>query len=201
MTQINKFILALLLLVLAPLARAGSDPVTVETKWVTKTFSISTTGVTAATFDLGGFGAQGYAVPGGTYVQNGVDGTTYGAVVSISSATKNVVGFNYAALASGGSASLQIVQTLKTPPPLGSGVHSNGGAGFVSTAAYTSQYPASYLITAPLISTSSVITAPNNIAVSDTFQAVVTNPIYVFTGLTSAATLYFSADYGLAPIP
>lgn len=163
-------------------------PVSIETNWNVKTFSISTTGVTSATFDIGGFGADGYAIQGHSYRANGVDGTTLGAVSTVSSNTTNVVGFSYSALPIGGGANLQIAQTIRTSPP----------AGLVSQSTnFNSQFPGAAYFTVPLISTSSVIATPASVPIADVFPAVVTNPIFYFTGLTSAATLYFSVDYGI----
>lgn len=181
-------------LLLAPRASALA-PVSIETAWNHKTFSISTTGVTSATFDIGGFGSNGYARPGDTYTQNGVDGTTLGAAVNVTTNTTNVVGFNWSALPVGGGASLQISQTIKTPPlnpPFRFGVQSS-----TVIPTFNSPAPMANSFIVPLISTSSTITIRDGVSVSDTFTAQVANPRFIFTGLTAAATLYFSASYGI----
>ncbi len=188
---------ALALLLLAPaLAHAAADPVSIETKWTVKTFSISTTGVTAATFDLGGFGGAGGMVLGNAATFNGVDGTTYGNATVVTSTWTNVVGFGYAVLPVGGNASFTIGQTLKMPVPNGLGLRNSNGVVFASST-YNTPYPAANLFTTPAFSTSAVITVPNGAPFSDAFTAQVQNPVYTFTGLTTAATLYFSADYGV----
>lgn len=188
MTKI--FAVAALLLTLAQPARAAADPVTVETKWQVKTFAISTTGVTSLTIDLGGFGAVGYAVLGQQMRANGVDGTTYGSASVITSTATNVVGFAYSVLPLGGSASLQVSQTLKTPP---------GGAVRVSSGTslgYNSPYPAANAFSVAVLSTSAVITIPNGVPYDGKFQAQTMNPRLIFTGLTAAATLFVTADFG-----
>ena len=173
---------------------AALAPVTIETAWNHKTFSISTTGVTSATFDIGGFGSQGYARSGDTYTENGVDGTTLGTVVSVTTNTTNVVGFSWSALTVGGAGSLQISQTIKTPErrgSLGFGIQSS-----TSIPSFTSPFPGAYTLTAPQISTSSTISLRDSVSVSDTFTAQVSNPRFIFTSLTAAATLYFSTSFG-----
>ncbi len=180
---------AIMLLAFASKSYAAADPVSIETKWNVKTFSISTTGVTSATFDIGGFGAAGYAILGGTQVANGVDGTTYGTNVTITTNTVNVIGFSYSALPLGGSASLQIAQTIRTPAPAGTNQKNPNG--------FNTNFPGAAYFTTPQISTSSAISIPNSVPMSDTFTAEVKNPVFIFSGLTSAATLYFSVDYGV----
>lgn len=180
--------IALLLLAIALPARALS-PVTVETIWTQKTFSISTTGVTSATFDIGGFGAQGFNKPGGTYTANGTDGTTYGAPLSVTTNTVNVVGFSWSALSIGGDASLKISQTIKMPTPLGSAN--------ASSFSFNNPSPMANNFSVPLISTSSAIGLPNNVAFGSTFWAQTANPVFAFTGLTASATLYLTVEYGI----
>ncbi len=192
MIRIKTAAFALLLLACFMPARALA-PVAIETNWNQKTFSISTTGVTSATFDIGGFGAQGYARLGDTYTANGVDGTTYGASLTVTTNTTNVVGFSWSALPVGGSAVLQISQTIKTPaprPPRGFGVQSS-----TVIPTFNSPAPMANSLTVPLISTSTTITIRDAVSVSETFTAVVKNPRFIWTNLTAAATLYFSASY------
>lgn len=196
MKRLTAGLLAFLALAgLSNLSHAAADPVTVETKWVQKTFSISTTGVTSTSFDIGGFAAYGYAILGTTYTANGVDGTTLGAVLTVDTNTVNVVGLSYSALPLGGSASLKIAQTVKTPPP-----HAPFGFGVQSSTVITagnSPFPGAYNFVAPVISTSAAIVIPNSSPWSDTFQAQTSNPIFYFTGLTSGATLFFTVDYAV----
>lgn len=175
-------------------ARASGDQVTMETKWNQKTFSISTTGVTSATFDIGGFGAQGYKLVGSSYTQNGVDGTTYGAVAVAVSSTPNVVGSNYLAYSTN-SFSLQISQTVKTPAPLGLGVHGNGNTTVTSTSTFNSPYPTANFFTVPVISTSAVINVPASVLWTDSFRANTVNPIFRLTSLNTGATYYLTVDY------
>ena len=187
---------AVLLLALAGGPAAALAPVGIETNWNQKTFSISTTGVTSATFDIGGFGSQGYARIGDTYTENGVDGTTLGNVVDVTTNTTNVVGFNWSALAVGGAGSLQISQTIKTPErrgALGFGVQSS-----TAIPGFNSSFPGAYTLVVPLISTSSTISLRDSVSISDTFTAQTANPRFIFTNLTAAATLYFSTSYGTA---
>lgn len=169
-----------------------AQPITLETKWTQKTFSISTTGVTSLTIDVAGFGAAGYNLPGTTRTLNGVDGTVYGATVTATTADVNIVGFSWSGLAIGGSASMRISQTVKTPPARGSAN--------ASSAAFNSPFPGANNFSVPLISTSSAIVFPNSVSVSEKFSAQTTNPVFTFTGLTSAATLYFSLDYGVPKV-
>lgn len=185
--------LLLALLLLPSVALAAADPVTVETKWVQKTFSISTTGVTSLTIDIGGFGSVGYAKPGSTYRANGVDGTTYGLVTNVTTNTTNVIGASYSVLPIGSSVAFTIAQTLRTPPPLSA---SQGGV-FYSTkvTAGNSPFPGAYNFSVPQISTSSSITVPNSVPWTDSFQAQTENPVFAFPTLTPSATLYFSCDY------
>jgi hypothetical protein len=192
--------LALLLLAFAPLARA-INPVSLETDWNLNLFSISTVGVSALTADVGGFGAAGYAVVGNKYLANGTNGTTYGASLTVSTATPNVVGFSYSALVVGGTASMQVTQTLNTPAKaVGSASTTTGpypnptGTGTFGT--FTTPNPVEWTFTAPVISTSSVIPLPSGVSFSGTFEAVVSNPIFYFTNLTAGATLYITSDFG-----
>ncbi len=198
MNRLKAATLALLFVACAPRAHANSDPVTVETKWNEKTVSITTTGVTSLTFDVGGFGAAGYAILGGSYTANGVDGTTYGSLLTITTMTYNVVGSDYVFYASATLSttfpSLKIVQTLKTPVPNGIGIRNSNGVVF-SSSAFNTPYPAANFFTAPVISTSTTITEPNGVLVQHTFRAKVANPIFLLTGLTSSATYMLTVDY------
>lgn len=204
MNKLKQAVAALLLLVCVPMARANSDPVTLETHWNEKTVSIAYVGVTTFTFDVGGFGPAGFAINGGTQVLNGVDGTVYGSTVPIvlnSSTTapaQNVVGFDYSFLAIGSTCTLKIAQTLKTPPPIGIGIRS-GNTGSITN--YNSPYPAAnFALTAPVISTSSAILMPSNVLYTHTFRAKVTNPIFIGAGLTPGTTYLLTVDYGVPNI-
>jgi hypothetical protein len=178
--------LAALLLACASLARAGSDPVTIETKWNEKTVSYTTTSVTAATFDPGGFGASGFAIIGGKYITNGVDGTTAGASVTITTATKNIIASDYWFNATGSTASLQIAQTVKTPPPAGSNVKTTSG--------FNTNAPTVNFFSAPVISTSSAIIFPTGTTIQS-FRAQVANPVYILSGLMPSATYTLTLNY------
>lgn len=186
--------LAALILAFSSTSKA-TDPVSIETKWNVKTFSISTTGVTSATFDIGGFNAQGYAILGGTYTANGVDGTTLGTILAITTNTVNVVGFSWSALPIGGLANLQISQTIKVPPPHPGYIY--GVASSTNIPKFNSPAPMANAFVTPLISTSSTIVIPNSVPLSASFEAETTNPRFIFTGLTAAATLYFTTNYGI----
>ena len=179
-------------LLIAPrLAMAAADPVSLEVKWNVKTMAISTTGVTSFTLDPGGFGSAGYAVVGGTQVQNGVDGTTLGNQVAITTMTQNVVGFSYTVLPVGGIAQLQWTQTIKTPPPSAVKLSSPSAMG------YNNPSPWMNYFSVPQISTSSIITVPSGTAFIGNFEAQVSNPIFYFTGLTASGTTYVTIDYGV----
>lgn len=180
---------ALILLASLSLPARAIAPVSIETNWNVKTFAISTTGVTSVTFDIGGFGGFGRAVAGSSATFNGVDGTTYGQSTVVTSTWTNIVGFSYSALPIGGSANLQVAQTIKTPPATGTNITNSSG--------FNSQVPGAAYFTVPLISTSATIPIPNSVPYGAAFKAVATNPVFVFTGLTSAATLYFTVDYGI----
>lgn len=196
MNRLKMALATLLALSFSTLARAAADPVSIEVKWQVKTFSISTTGVTSAIFDIGGFGAAGAAILGNTAKFNGVDSTTYGANSVVTSTWTNIVGFGYSILPIGGNANFTISQTLKMPSPNGTGIFGNTGNVF-SSSTYNTPYPASNFFTVPVISTSSTITVPNGVPFGDSFTAQVANPVFNFSGLTAAATLYFSFDYGV----
>jgi hypothetical protein len=197
----NRIAVALAVLLLSSFARA-QQVLTVESKWNEKTFSKTVTGVTSATFDIGGFGSAGGMVLGNTGTANGVDGTTYGATSIITSTWTNVVGFDYVFYASATLSttfpSLQIAQTLKMPTPAGVGFN-NGNQNVRSTTTYNTPYPSSYFFTVPLISTSSVITEPNGVLVQHSFRAQVQNPVFILTGLTASATYMLTVDYGVSP--
>lgn len=188
------------ILLLSPFARALAydAPVTVETKWVSKTFAISTSAFSATTLDIGGFGAAGHAVLGNNYTQNGVDGTTLGASVAVTTNTVDVIGLSWKAYIVSGAtttARLQITQTTKTPVPSG---HFQGGVFYsTNTTNGNSPFPGAYTTTAPTISTSSYITIPSGVLWQDTFQAQTQNPIFHFDNLNTSATLYFTVDYAV----
>ena len=197
MNRLAKTFLALGLLFAAPFARATGDQVTMETKWNEKTVSITTFGVTSVTLDVGGFGGAGYAINGGTQVLNGVDGTVWGSTAPIvlnSTSTlpaRNVVGSNYIAYSTS-TFTLQIAQTLKTPPPLGAGSR-NG-----NTTAYTVQntpYPSANFFTVPVISTSAPINVPAGVLWTDAFRANTVNPIFYLSNLSKGASYYLTVDY------
>lgn len=191
MTKLKTLCAAVALLACAMPAIA--QPVTLETRWTQKTFSISTTGVTSLTIDVAGYGAAGYNLLGTTRTLNGVDGTVYGATITATTADVNIVGFSWSGLALGGSASLRVSQTVKTPPARGSANASSAG--------FNSPFPGSNNFSVPLISTSTAIILPDSVSVSQKFTAQTTNPVFVFTGLTAAATLHFTLDYGVPKVP
>lgn len=183
-------------------ARAAADPVSVEVKWNEKTVSITTTGVTSATFDIGGFGAYGAAFLGNPAKFNGVDGSTYGQATVVTSTWSNVTAFGYvfyaSATLSANFPSLQIAQTIKMPTPNGYGLRQPSNmSGYTSTSTYNSPYPTANFFTAPVTSTSTTITEPNGVLVTHHFRAQVTNPIFYMTGLTSSATYMLTVDYGV----
>jgi hypothetical protein len=196
----KRLILGLLALLAISGRASALDPKTIETDWNQKTFSISTSGVTSATFDIGGFGANGFAILGSSYTQNGVDGTTYGATAVVSSTTKNVVGFDYIAFSSN-SFSMQISQTLRTPV---NPVPSCSSAAVPSGTFWAqSSMPSSYCNSAPVISTSSVINFPpsQTIPLYVEFRAVTSNPIFRLTNITAGSTVYLTVDYGIPRVP
>ncbi len=199
MTRLKTATLAILLSVCASIARA-QQVLTVESKWNEKTVQLSTTGVTATTFDIGGFGAAGGMVLGNTARFNGADGTTYGIASVVTSTWTNVVGFDYVFYASATLSttfpSLQIAQTLKMPVPKGVGFNVPNSA-VTSTTAYNTPYPSSYFFTVPLISTSSAITEPNGVLVTQSFRAQVQNPVFILSGLSSSATYFLTVSYGV----
>ena len=195
----NRITAALAVLLLSSFSRA-QQVLTVESKWNEKTVSITTTGVTSAIFDIGGFGGAGGMILGNTGSANGVDGTTYGATSVITSTWTNVVGFDYVFYASATLSTtfpnIKIAQTIKMPTP--SGVGFNGWNQNVrSTTSYSTPYPVSYFFTAPVISTSSAITVPNGVLFPHTFRAQVQNPVFILSGLTSSATYMLTVDYGV----
>ncbi len=202
MKTIKRALLSILLAAIAApvffparTASAAADPVTIETKWNVKTFARLETGTSSGTWDVGGFGAQAYAIIGNTYTQNGVDGTTYGASATVSSNTPNTVGFSYTILPTGSSVTFRIIQTLKTPPPAGVTVRvSSAPLGFNSPA------PMAYAFSAPLVSTSSVITVLAGVPFSDTWPAQVSNPVFLWSSLAPGGTVLFTLDYGVPRI-
>lgn len=199
MKKIKRAIFAILMAAIAApvffpaqTARAAADPVSIEVKWIEKTYSSHTIlGATSATFDIGGFGSAGYAVIGNTMVQNGVDGTNEGTTATVSTNTFNIVGFDWWAEVVGSSATLQIAYTEKTPVSAQIRVSTTAPQSFNSPA------PMGYAFTLPKISTSSIIALPPSTPLSHTFKAQVSNPRFIFTNLTANATLYFFTDYGV----
>ncbi len=196
MKRLVTAVAAALLLSRAVPALALADAVTVETKWNEKTVSVTTTGVTSLTLDVGGFGAAGGMVVGNTATTNGTDGTTQGASSVVTSTWTNVVGFDYSFLALGSTATLKIAQTIKMPVPLGVGIRGPNQT-IRSTSTYTVPYPASYLFTVPLISTSTAIVEPVGVLVTHSFRAQVQNPVFILTNLTASGTYTLTVNYGL----
>ena len=182
----NRLAAALAIMLVSSFAHALA-PVSVETDWNEKTVSLTTTGVSAATVDVGGFGSSGFAVLGGSYTANGVDGVAAGTVLTVSSATKNAIGFDYWFYSAASSATLKIAQTLKTPT---NPVPAN-------TASYNTPAPSQYYFNVPVISTSTAITLPSATIVSHTFRALVSNPIFYLSGLSPSATYTLTVDYGV----
>ena len=172
--------------------RAAAQPITLETKWNQKTFSISTTGVTSLTIDVAGYGSAGYNLLGAVRTLNGLDGTVYGSTAATTTSDVNVTGFSWAALAQGADGTMQMTQTIKTPPARGSAN--------ASSSAFNSPFPDANNFSVPLISTSSTQRLPSGVGLSDRFSAQVTNPIFYFTNLTSAATLHFTLIYGVPKV-
>lgn len=179
---------AVLLLSRAIPAFAAADPSTMEVKWIEKTVSITTTGVTSFTFDPGGYGAAGFAVVGGTKVSNGTDGTTQGSTVAVVAADRNVVGFDWSFLAQGSTATLKIAQTTATPAPRGLTAQNRSS--------FDNPFPASYYLTAPSISTSSAIMLPAGVQYYHAFRAQVTNPVFILSSLTAASTYTLTVNVG-----
>ena len=185
-----------LLLLLSTHARALA-PVHLETIWNEKQLYISTTGVTSVTIDVGGFGAAGAAIPGNTWKRNGVDSSTFGKIEVVTSTAPNVVLFDFTAYSSTGAFSLQMAQTIKMPAPVGLGVNANPNTTITSTSTYSTPYPASYLFTQPVISTSSLTSWPQAVALTQDFKAAVANPILYVTNLSASSTFYLSLKYGV----
>ncbi len=181
--------LAAFLFVCAPSARA-SAPVSIETNWNEKTVAIATTGVTSLTFDVGGFGASGGAVLYRAATFNGVDGTTYGAATVVTSTWTNVTAFDYTIFALGSTATLKIAQLIKMPAPLGTS----------NPSSYTSPRPLDNSFSVPLISTSAAITIPVGVQHTHVFRAKVTNPVFILTNLSAAATYFLTVNYGVPNI-
>lgn len=182
-------------------------PVSIETDWNEKTVQFSTFGVTSFTADVGGFGGAGFAVLGSSYVANGVDGSTFGASVLVTSTTKNVVLFDYS-IVSTNSFSYQIVQTLKTPTnalyvPVQSTVTIPGVG--VNTFSAQSAFSSAYYFSTPQISTSSLISYPaSGLVVPIVFppmRAKVENPVFLLSSLNKGSTYYLTVDYGTYRAP
>ncbi len=182
---------ALMACILAAPAHASADPTTLEVKWIEKQVQLTTTSVTSATFDIGGFGAVGGTIYPSTTTgtSNGSDGTTINSQSIVTSTWTNVVAFDYSLITVGSTATLKIAQTVRMPPPRGS---VNG-----SPLAFNSPYPANYYINAPVISTSSAINIPINTQYVHQFRAQVTNPVFILSNLSAAATYFLTVSYGV----
>lgn len=195
MNRLKQATAALLLLAFAPFVRA-QQILTIETKWNEKTVSITTTGVTSMMLDVAGFGAYAAPVLGNPARFNGVDGTVYGAGTVVTSTWTDVAAFDYTMYSSATLAAtfagLQIAQTLKTPPAAGTNAKTTSG--------FNSPAPTSNFFSAPVISTSTVITIPNGVLFQHAFRAQVKNPIFYLTGLTANDTYTLTVDYGVPHI-
>lgn len=145
--------------------------VTYEMDYNWQVMQSSFTGVTSKTVDIAGFGGAGYAVNG---------------------STPNVIGFSYAMLPVGSSATFTISQTTKTYSSLAL------NAKTFNNPSATDLYSASL---APAISTSPAITIPAGTTMRDAyyghFQAQTINPVFTFSGLAVASTYYLIVEYGL----
>jgi hypothetical protein len=195
MNRLKAAMIALLVLALAPLARA-QQVVSVETKWNEKTTAITTTSVSSLYFDVSGFGTTGYAILGGTYTANGVDGIPFGTLTAISTTNFNQlssVGFDYTVLSLGSTAQFYISQTMKTPSAAGTNQKNPGG--------FNSPFPGGQYVPAVVFSSSAYITVPANTLYTHTFRGQVQNPIFNFNGLSKSATLYLQVDYGVPHLP
>ena len=198
----TKLLLAAILGLLSSSARA-LGPVTIETQWNEKTASISTSGVTSFTFDVGGFGGYGYAIVNATYTQNGVDGTTWGSTATVSTTTANVLLSSYSLYPIGGGGTYTISQTLKTPPKspvLYANISGVNGVNNTNTFLATSNFPSAVFFVSPQISTSSTINIISGTPYSHDARGKITNPVFTFSGLTAAATYYLSVDFLLPAI-
>ena len=191
MNRLKQMVAAALLLACAPISHS-QQVLTVEQKWNEKSVAISTTGIQSLYFDISGFGTTGYAILGGTYTANGVDGIPFGTLVAITTTNYNSLTsaiFDYTILSLGATAQLQISQTIKTPAAAGTNQKNSG--------AFNSPFPGSEYFTGAVVSSSSWITIPANTLYTQYFRAQVQNPILNFSGLTKAATLYLQVNYGV----
>lgn len=101
--------------------------------------------------------------------------------------TPNVVGFKYSVYPLGGTANFTISQTTKTY---------NSAA--VNASGFNSQWPgnlAGGLI--PSVSTTTLITVPSGITYNGEFEAKTLNPVFTWSGLSTAATYYLWVEYGI----
>ena len=110
----------------------------------------------------------------------------------VGGSTPNVVGYSYQILSVGGSANFTISQTTQTFSYL-----AQATTGFNSPAPLN-LHSSNYRV--PVISTSTLITIPSGTtmrdAYSDTFRAKTQDPVFNFSGLSTADTTYIWVTFG-----
>lgn len=118
-------------------------------------------------------------VTSGTLDVAGLGGTGY------STTGGNKVGFSFSVLSVGDNSNFTISQTTQPfPAPL---AHSTSG--------FNAPAPSNWNQKIALISTTSVITAVNNVPMNQDFQAITWNPVFTFSGLNAAATTYIWCSF------
>ena len=97
----------------------------------------------------------------------------------------NLIGFSYAILSVGSDSTFTISVTTRTFSP-----------GVVNPTSFNNQVPGGWYGVAPVISTSTSITAVSGYPLNGSFPAMAVNPVFTFSGLSVAATTYLWCDLG-----
>lgn len=106
--------------------------------------------------------------------------------VGYSSVSANVIARSYTVLAQGGSAQWRVVQTTRT------------FSAASNPSPYTSQVPLGWFGStyAASLSTSGYIGAPAGVPYNGDFFTLVSNPVFYFDSLSTAATYWIWVEYG-----